>query len=166
LLLKSPTTTDDDRSSADELSGIAEISIPEFGEEMLSSITVLRNADPDQVVESDFKCYREKHISLGIGQVEVMFLDDIDEASPRLFECLEKVLIKHRLDWALLLVTNVVDERSVLLLTEYPDAEKNLVYRKISNCLYDLPGVLSRKKQLLTELLRVSALAAESNTLR
>ena len=166
LLLKSPTTTDDDRSSADELSGIAEISIPEFGEEMLSRMTVLRNADPDMVVGSDFKCYREKHISLGIGQVEVMSLDDIDEASPRLFECLEKIRIKHRLDWALLLVTNVVDERSVLLLTEYPDAEKHLAYRKISNRLYDLPGVLSRKKQLLPELLRVSALAAAADTRR
>ncbi len=166
LLLKSPTTTSDDRDSADELSALARISLTEFGEEMLSRMTVLRNADPHTVVEGDFKCYREKQISLGIGQVEVMSLDDIDDAAAKLHACLETVRTKLRLDWAVLLVTNVVDERSLLLVTDFPSAEKHLAYKKISDRLYDLPGVLSRKKQLLPELLRVSALAAAADLRR
>jgi manganese-dependent inorganic pyrophosphatase len=53
------------------------------------------------------------------------------------------------------LITDVVRENSVLLMTSMPIAERKLAYKKESEGKFLLPGVLSRKKQLLPEILRV-----------
>jgi manganese-dependent inorganic pyrophosphatase len=54
-----------------------------------------------------------------------------------------------------LLVTDIVLEHSILLCTAWPSAEKELPYKRLEENVYDLPDVLSRKKQLLPEILRV-----------
>jgi manganese-dependent inorganic pyrophosphatase len=50
------------------------------------------------------------------------------------------------------MITNVLNEHSVLLCTDYK-ANKKLSYSHISSLIFDMPGVLSRKKQLLPEIL-------------
>ena len=50
------------------------------------------------------------------------------------------------------MITNVLNEHSVLLCTDYK-ANKKLSYRSIEKLIYDMPGVMSRKKQLLPEVL-------------
>ena len=55
----------------------------------------------------------------------------------------------------MLLVTDVNREHSVLITTGFSKAEKELLYTKNGEHTYDLPGVLSRKKQLLPEIIRV-----------
>jgi len=59
------------------------------------------------------------------------------------------------LDWAMFLITDVVRENSVLLMTSLPITERKLAYEKTGEGKFFLPGVLSRKKQLLPEILRV-----------
>ena len=54
----------------------------------------------------------------------------------------------------MLLVTDVFKEESVLLTTTF-DKEYKIPYEKIESGIYYLPGVLSRKKQLLPETLKV-----------
>ena len=68
----------------------------------------------------------------------------------------DKICSARNLDWAMLLVTDVIKENSVLISTSFPEAEKMLIYRELEENLFDLPGILSRKKQLLPELLRVA----------
>jgi manganese-dependent inorganic pyrophosphatase len=47
-------------------------------------------------------------------------------------------------------------DHSILLSTDH-SAEKNLQYTKLEERLYDMPGVMSRKKQLLPEVLHAAA---------
>ena len=54
----------------------------------------------------------------------------------------------------MLLVTDVFKENSILLCTQFDKAYK-FMYEKEEEGVYSLPGVLSRKKQLLPEVLRV-----------
>ena len=54
----------------------------------------------------------------------------------------------------MLLVTNVMSEESLLITTEYRKCYK-LLYEQKEDGVYSLPGVLSRKKQLLPEITRV-----------
>ena len=49
----------------------------------------------------------------------------------------------------------MIKEESILLTTSYPRREKALVYPLLVPGKYLLKGVLSRKKQLLPEILRV-----------
>lgn len=152
LILRSPTTTRVDRDSADYLSAISGLDTEEFGKEMFNCIEGLKTRDPKDAIGSDFKEYKESSLRIGIGQCEVNTLSDIDEYVGAYLEGLEDVRRSRGLDWAVLMITDVVKERSILLSTDSRAAD-SLPYQKISGGLYDMPGVLSRKKQLLPEIL-------------
>ncbi len=155
VMLKSPTTTRDDIEAAFSLSAKAEVeSIEEFGRKLFSSSLDLKSVDPEKIILQDFKKYSEKGIAFGIGQVEVPSISEVEDVFQSYKAALEKVRNDNRLDWAMLLLTDVFKEVSLLLTTGL-DREYKFVYEKECDCLYYLPGVLSRKKQLLPEVLRV-----------
>ena len=156
VILKSPTTTRDDRIAVEALSEIADIEdVVLFGEDLFSAASVLTKANPKKVVEGDFKIYEENSVRFGIGQVEVTTLEQVDEVKDSYLKQLDSTRHEYGLDWAMLLVTDVIKEDSVLLCTSYPKKEKALIYPNESVGKYLLKGVLSRKKQLLPEILRV-----------
>lgn len=152
---RSPTTTTLDKEIASHLARIGEVDLQTFGRELLSQAHDLLTADLTQVVQSDFKTYAEYGIRFGIGQAEVVSFDTLKEVKDRLLETLEGTRQAQQLDWVLLMVTNVPKESSILLSTNYPKLERLLIFPKIEEHVYDLPGVLSRKKQLLPEILQV-----------
>ncbi len=155
VLLKSPTATAEDHTAVRELADIAGVDYQAFGEEMFSRTSVLSDKDPYQVITADFKVYREYGYSAGIGQVEVVTLEDLAQNIESLRNALDRVAGLQRLDWVMLLVTNVLKENSKLISRGSALMEEKLIYRKEEEGVFDLPGILSRKKQLLPEILRV-----------
>lgn len=156
VILKSPTTTFDDCTVAQELCELAGIpDLQTFGEELFRAGASLCDQDPRKLIECDFKQYKESGVKFGIGQCEVTTLADVDEVKEVFIKTLEEISVAYALDWALFLITDVVKEGSVLLCTPYPRSEGKLAYTCESDGKYLLPGVLSRKKQLLPEILRV-----------
>jgi manganese-dependent inorganic pyrophosphatase len=155
LFLRSPTTTDDDRVAAADLADIAGLEIPEYAKEILAKMTTLENLDPVKTASGDFKIYQDFGVSAGIAQVEIVSLDGVEAVLPQFLDALEQVKKENSLDWSMLLVTDVVNEDSVLMTTPFHKAEEHLAFPKLRDNLYHLPGVVSRKKQLLPEILRV-----------
>lgn len=155
MLLRSPTTTPEDRMYATELSRLAEVDLQEYGTLMLSRMASLKNADPQQMVSADFKEYTENGLSVGVGQVEVNTLADIDEVKAKILASLNSIRKDRHLSWAMLLVTDIIKEHSILLCTPWPAAEKELPYKRLEDNMFDLPTVLSRKKQLLPQILQI-----------
>ncbi len=155
VMLKSPTSTEEDRLAIDELAKLAECDWMEWGQEMFSKTAALRSDPPLEIIQSDFKVYEQGSYKIGVGQVETMTLEDFDEVKKDFLNALQEVRQKHELDWAMLLVTNVIKENSLLLATNFPELDDKLIYDKTGDNLYFLPGVMSRKKQLLPELCRV-----------
>ena len=154
VMLKSPTTTDYDRHVAEKLSAIAGVDIGRFSEELFSNDISLAEKDAESIIRSDMKTYKEGKTSFAIGQVEVTNIQEADGIKDKYIEALEAVRARGGLDWCMLLITDVIRGSSVLLTTDYPLVQK-LAYEKISDGMLSLPGVLSRKKQLLPEILRV-----------
>lgn len=152
--LKSPTTTQTDKISAGALSALCGVNLDEFGKLMFANTQGLKSRDPVNAISSDFKTYTEKGVNIGIGQCEVTSLQDLAEYSQTYLEALEQVREQNRLDWAALMITDILTEHSVLLCTEYK-LNKYLQYQPLQDRIYDMPGILSRKKQLLPELLSV-----------
>ena len=68
---------------------------------------------------------------------------------------LSNIKENNKLDWMMLLVTDIIKEESQLLTTGFAPAEQILGYKKLEDKLFFLPGVLSRKKQLLPEVSRI-----------
>lgn len=155
VLLKSPTTTDEDRTVAGELADLGGIeNLGEFGLRMYSHSRSLRNMDLRKATEEDFKRYNEHGIHFGIGQCEVPHLSEITAIEQRLVEVLEEVRKAYNLDWTMLMITDVYTASSVLAVTDFKLNGK-LSYRRLSKNLFSMPGVLSRKRQLLPEVIRV-----------
>jgi manganese-dependent inorganic pyrophosphatase len=155
VMLKSPTTTEADRVAVDRLCEAAGIEdFIEFAEELFGAASVLTKADLKAVVESDFKEYTEGSVRFGIGQAEVTTLEDVDEVEGRVRDELERVKAVRGLDWAMLLITDVIKEDSVLIATSYPQKERALAYPMERPGKHLLAGVVSRKKQVLPEIIR------------
>jgi len=155
LVLKSPTTTDEDRAAATDLARLAGLDVATYGREMQSKMTTLENLDPYKTVSGDFKIYEDFGIKTGIAQVETISLGGIDGVLPNFLSALGTVKADQGLDWAMLMVTDVLTEDSMLLMTPFEHGEDHLAFQKVGNGLYSLPGIVSRKKQLLPEILRV-----------
>lgn len=154
VLLKSPTTTEEDRQTVEGLSRHAGIDWREWGREMFASGGRLSDIQPDEAVNSDFKVYDSCGMRFGIGQVEVQSLTDFDDASENLTAALERTKGERVLDGTMLLITDVMSEDSVLLTAGMKAAVDALPYERESGGALNLPGILSRKKQLLPEILR------------
>jgi len=155
VVLKSPTTTGEDRQAAAQLANIAGRTVEDFGAQIFSHTAVLSSQDPLQVIKADFKEYKEFSFKIGIGQVEVPTFQDLDDVLPDYLAALQRVQAEKHLDWTMLLISNVLKEHSKLLCTSFPSAEEKLVFRQEKSELFDLPEILSRKKQVLPEILRV-----------
>lgn len=153
LVLRSPTTTVVDEVSARELAKICGVDdIQVFGTTLFSFSESLSVRDPQSVINSDFKMYNEKGVKFGVGQCEVPFLTDLDSYRETYLAAIEKQKTANGLDWAMLMVTDVLRGNSVLLCSA-SKYEKKLSYRAIADHTYDMPEILSRKKQLLPEIL-------------
>lgn len=157
LILRSPTTTASDISTVEMLARLAKVdSVQEFGEQLFSITDNLAGQDPEPMILSDFKQYENFGIRMGVGQCEVTTLDDINEYADTYIEALEAIAKAQGLDWTLLMVTDVLREKSMLLCSDHM-ACRELPYAKAGEGMYSMPGVMSRKKQLLPILLSVTS---------
>lgn len=163
-ILKSPTTTAEDVRAVEELVSVTGLDYKSFGVEIFGAAESIMSRDPASVISSDFKVYREFGVSTGIGQVEVVSLDTVEDVSDDLHQALLDTRNRNNLDWAMLLITDIVSQNSVLLSSGFTPAERRLSYQRTGDKLFFLPGVLSRKKQLLPEVLRVLEELARSGS--
>lgn len=152
LILKSPTTTPIDVESARALAAMCGVEVESYGRNMFSNIEDLQSRNPVEAITSDFKAYDECGVKFGVGQCETTSLQTLDEYVNEYLSALEDVRQKEGYNWALLMVTDVIKEQSVLLSTSFR-AERHLPYARMGTGTYDMPGVMSRKKQLLPELI-------------
>jgi manganese-dependent inorganic pyrophosphatase len=150
LNLKSPTTTSTDREILAWLEEITDVTGSELAEIIFSSGSVVSSRTPDQVVRMDRKAYAEGEFRFAISQVEEVGFEEFWDRCVQLSEALEKSRTAEGLDFAALLVTDVKSQDSLLLVSGSPILVEAITYTPIyPGEIYSLPGVVSRKKQLL-----------------
>ena len=161
LKLASPTTTDRDREAAERLARWAFVggaplageSIEIFGEELLKSSADLSTRDPKEIVTSDLKIYDSVGLHFGIAQVEVTDLVQVDDFLGDLCGALTGLIEQEKLNFAILMVTDIVDGSSRLLMQSEPPELSELPYKRLPDGTLNARGVVSRKKQLLPVVL-------------
>ncbi len=161
LILTSPTTTPRDHDAAERLarwafvigSPLAGETVQSYGEKVISAGTGLATREPLDIVSADLKLYEEAGMNFGVAQAEVTSLVELDEYHDQLKEALIKLRDSKGLDFAVLMVTDVVRGSSRLLLTSDVPGLGGLPYPKLPDGTFRMPGVVSRKKQLLPALL-------------
>lgn len=155
VVLKSPTTTNGDIQATLELSKILGIDYIKFGSEIFSVVDNLKVGNSEEVISNDIKIYNEYGFKVGISQVEVVNFSVFYEHKDDLKTALLNIKRSNGLDWAMLMVTDIIKGDSLLLSTTFEQAERIIPYKKAEDNIYILQGVLSRKKQLLPEILRI-----------
>ena len=157
-----PTTpTPRDHEAAERLarwafvigSPLAGETVQTFGEKVISSGTGLATRKPEEIVSADLKLYEAAGLNFGVAQVEVTSLVELDEHLVTLQEALVKLRDAKGLNFAVLMVTDVVRGSSRLLLTSDVPGLGGLPYPKLPDGTLRAAGVVSRKKQLLPALL-------------
>jgi len=162
LILTSPTTTERDKAAAERLARWAFVggsplkgeTIESFGKAVLSAGAGLSNRKPQEVVSTDIKSFEGGGFKFAVAQVEVTDIMQLSEHLERLTDALDDLRDKRGLDFAMLLVTDVVRGTSRLLITSNaPPILNDLPYPPVPDGTRDAPGVVSRKKQLLPAVL-------------
>jgi manganese-dependent inorganic pyrophosphatase len=162
LILTSPTTTDRDRVAAERLSRWAFVggsplqgeTLETYGKAVLSAGAGLSNRKPEEVVSTDIKPFEGGGFKFAVAQAEVTDIMQLSEHLIPLTKALDELRDKRGLDFAMLLVTDVVRGTSRLLITSNaPPILNDLPYPPMPDGTRDAPGVVSRKKQLLPAVL-------------
>jgi manganese-dependent inorganic pyrophosphatase len=160
LHLRSPTTTDVDRDVLAWLGTQCGIDLAEHAREFFAVGSALRSKAPGDVIREDCKEFTEHGVRFSISQIEETGFDLFWERKEDLRAALEDYSVRQRLDFSALLVTDVVSNGSVLLLSREPDGWEEINYPRLDRGLYELEHVVSRKKQLLPLVARLLAAGA------
>lgn len=156
VILKSPTTTDIDRRLAAWLGELAGIEPEAFGRRLFQAGSALAGyATRRELILSDFKEFAAGDSAFGIGQVEVVDFQEFHELRGEIEAALAAVKEERKLATAGLLVTDIVQGTSLLLALGGRELPFVIGYPQVAENLYELKGVLSRKKQLVPHLLKV-----------
>lgn len=155
VALKSPTATEEDRAALEALARQADLDWPGVAEDIFSKTRALKSRPTAELVTADLKTYTEFGIHFGIGQIETMDLSEVTEILGPVRDELQRVRTEKGLAWLMLMVSDIVHSESVLVSSGFPRAEEAFIYHRTPEGLFHLPGVLSRIKQLLPEVLRV-----------
>jgi manganese-dependent inorganic pyrophosphatase len=161
LVLTSPTTTSRDRTAADRLgrwaftrpSPLAGESIESYGKSILNAGIGLESRDAMDIVTSDLKLYKAGGYTFAIAQAEVTNQMQLTDNFERVRTALNKLREQRGLDFAMLMVTDVVGNSSRLILENPPPMLNDLPYPRMQDGTLQADDVVSRKKQLLPVVL-------------
>lgn len=156
VILKSPTTTGRDREMAAWLEERAGLDHVSFGRAIFSSCSGFSAyGTPEEAIRSDFKQFSAADTLFGVGQVEVVGFDEFHELKGVLREALRRIRQEERLHLAGLMVTDIYTETTLFLAEGKNELAHVMGYPQVEPHLYELKGVMSRKKQMVPHLLKV-----------
>lgn len=153
LLLNSPTTTAKDGAILAWLSKIAGVDPKQLADEIFSSGSVILANPPEKVVRSDFKIYDEEGIRFAVSQVEELGFGNFWQHAKAIAQALADLRADERLAFACLLVTDINTQNSLLIVKGDAGLIQRISYAHVEQDeIFDLPGIVSRKKQLIPYL--------------
>lgn len=156
LLLQSPTSTPKDAAVLAWLESHADLKARALADLIFSSGSVILANPPEKVVRSDFKIYDEEGVRFAVSQVEELGFDNFRRHSAELAGALGALRRAENLLFAALLVTDINTQNSLMLVRGDADFIERITYAHAGDDeVFDLPGVVSRKKQLIPYLTSV-----------
>jgi manganese-dependent inorganic pyrophosphatase len=155
VILNSPTTTERDHAVTEYLERVLALDARAFGREMFEATSDVSEVDAEELVLRDAKEYHlQSGQKISIAQVEVVG-EAAMERKDELLEAMRRV--REARDYTLfaLMVTDVLSKGTHLLVSGDRAAVERAFDAQASDSVIELPGVMSRKKQVAPKLLAV-----------
>ena len=148
LLLKSPTTTDKDKKAVEELAKLANVDFSKYGLEMLKAGTNLDKYTEEELINLDAKTMEKEGIKYIIAQVNTVSIPDVLKRKEKIEQEINKEITSKGLSLFVFVITDIVNSNSTaIVLGDRTDAISKTY--EIKDNLAEMPGVVSRKKQVL-----------------
>src|SRR5215208_3817339 len=155
VILNSPTTTDRDREVAEYLGEMLDLDANEFGTQMFEASSDVSSLSAEEVVCRDAKASGSSWgDAVSLSQVAIVgtgLLDRKDE----LMGALEDLKGENDYLFSALMVTDIIEGGTQLLCVGDCSPVHQAFDSQAQNGVIDLPGVMSRKKQVAPLLLSV-----------
>ena len=153
LLFQSPTTTETDHQMCAWLEKLCGETGASIMEGLMSVASPLTSMSAEQAIASDAKTYSEGGRKFVLAQIEESNLMLFHRKAGELSAAMERTVKAAGLDFMALMVTDPAGGNSELLYSGSEAVRRALPYRWSDRGTMLMPGVLSRKKQLLPEIL-------------
>lgn len=156
VIYKSPTCTETDRQAVETLAAIAVVKdVKALGMEMFRVKSAVDGAEIADLIFRDYKDFDMNGKKVGIGQLEVIDLDMLKDIKEDLKKEMKKLKDDDRHS-VFLLLTDIMKEGSELLIvSDEPELVESAFEVKRDGDSVWLPGVMSRKKQVVPNLQKV-----------
>ncbi len=153
LLFKSPTCTEQDVAAAKELAEVADVDLDSYGLAMLKAGTNLADKSEAELLDLDAKSFPMADKTVRVAQVNTVDLDEVFARQDALKAAMIAENAEKGYDLFLLLVTNILNSDSELLVAGEPREKVIEAFNvQLENDRAFLPGVVSRKKQVVPQL--------------
>jgi manganese-dependent inorganic pyrophosphatase len=154
LEFRSPTTTPHDRAVAEKLAVELHVSIPEFAAEMFAAKSDVSAFSDEALLRMDSKEYTVAGKELRISVLETTSPAVVLDRKSALMAAMPGVAAADGAEQVLLFVIDILKEEATLLVPN--DLVKQLAEAsfgvKVTGDTLVLPGVMSRKKQIIPAL--------------
>ncbi len=154
LMFRSPTCTKVDRDAGEDLARIAGINYEEFAKEMFHAGSNLSGKSAVEILHQDFKKFTVDDMTIGIGQINSMSSEELIEIKNKIEPELKAVTGSDGLDMLFFMLTNIIDESSEIVFSGSKALHtiNSAFGLSAEGDSVILPGVVSRKKQLLPSI--------------
>lgn len=153
VIFKSPTTTAEDRSTAENLARIAGIEdINRLGMAIFEAKSQFKGVSGKDLLKRDFKSFNMGTRKVGVAQLETV---DLSMLTPRKAELLKAMedLRSEGYNTVMLMLTDIMNEGTDLMVaTDEVKLVETAMDVKLSGDSVWVPGLLSRKKQVIPRL--------------
>ena len=151
VMFKSPTCTKRDIAMAERLARIANVSLKELGN-LIFAASSAGDKSAEDLCFADFKEFHIADHYLGVGQVTSLDSAKVLERKDELLAVMATKLEQQHYDMIALMVTDVLMEGTNLLFIGNDDTIRAAFSVEPKDNAVFLPGVMSRKKQIIPML--------------
>ena len=154
LEFRSPTTTDADRSLAESLASDLGVWIPDYASEMFAAKSDVSAYTAADLLRLDSKEYEVGGLKFRISVLETTSPDTVLSRKAELLAAMPTVATEDKVNEVMFFVVDILNERSTLLVSSdlARGVAENSFGATVENGSAVLPGVVSRKKQIIPAL--------------
>ena len=154
LNLTSPTTTQEDKELVVKLNDVAKLNIEEFVSEMFEAKSSLEGISTEDIITLDYKNFEMGKYKVGAGTWETTSPESVNVKKAEIIYALRKKKEDQKLDFIFFMVVDILKQNCELyIIGEEEKALAEKVFGKVAdNDSIELPGVVSRKKQIIPQL--------------
>ena len=154
LEFRSPTTTDTDRKLAESLAADLNIDIADYAAEMFAAKSDVSAFSEAELLRMDSKEYEVDGVKFRVSVLETTSPKMVLDRKAELMAAMPKVAGEDKVNEVLLFVVDILNEEAIMLVPN--DLSKRVAEASfgatVSGDTVVLPGIMSRKKQIIPNL--------------